>query len=92
MRQTITESATAAAATQGDELKKIFLELCERYKISLRPRGTGIGNPTADFLIREGRRDSLTGKYGRLVDLIIVPQPTRTAHSKQRCARAAGLF
>jgi nucleotide-binding universal stress UspA family protein len=78
MRQTITESATAAAATQGEELKQKFLDLCEHYKISVQPRGSGIGKPTADFLVRDGRRDSLIGKYGRLVDLIIVPQPTRT--------------
>ena len=77
MRQTITDSATAAAAQQADELKQSFLGLCERYKISVQPRGTGIGKPSADFLIRSGRRDVLIGKYGRLADLIIVPQPTR---------------
>jgi nucleotide-binding universal stress UspA family protein len=78
MRQTIVESATAAATVQADELKQSFLELCERYKISVQPRGTGIGKPSADFLVRTGRRDELIGQYGRLADLIIVPQPTRT--------------
>lgn len=78
MRQTITESAATAAATQGDELKQSFIELCERYKISVQPRGTGIGKPTADFLEHTGRRDELIGKYGRLADLIIVPQPIKT--------------
>jgi len=78
MRRTILESATAAASQQGDELKQSFLELCERYKVSVTPRGTEIGKPTADFLVRSGRRDDLIGKYGRLADLIIVPQPTKT--------------
>jgi len=78
MRRTILESAAAAASTQSDELKQSFLELCERYKVDLMPRGTEIGKPTADFLIRSGRRDDLIGKYGRLADLIIVPQPTKT--------------
>jgi hypothetical protein len=78
MRQTIIESTTAATAKQADELKQSFLDLCERYKISVQPRGTGIGKPSADFLIRTGRRDDLIGKYGRLADLIIVPQPTKT--------------
>jgi len=78
MRQTIVESTAAATAKQADELKQSFLDLCERYKISVQPRGTGIGKPSADFLIRTGRRDDLIGKYGRLADLIIVPQPTKT--------------
>jgi nucleotide-binding universal stress UspA family protein len=78
MRQTIIESATANAAKQGKALKQKFLELCERYKISVQPRGSGIGKPSAEFLTRSGRRGDLIGKYGRLADLIIVPQPTRT--------------
>jgi nucleotide-binding universal stress UspA family protein len=78
MRQTIIESTAAATAKQTDELKQSFLDLCERYKISVQPRGSGIGKPSADFLIRTGRRDDLIGKYGRLADLIIVPQPTKT--------------
>ncbi len=78
MRQTIIESTAAATAKQADELKQSFLDLCERYKISVQPRGTGIGKPSADFLIRTGRRDDLIGKYGRLADMIIVPQPTKT--------------
>jgi len=78
MRRTILESAAAAASTQSDELKQSFLELCERYKVGVMPRGTEIGKPTADFLVRSGRRDDLIGKYGRLADLIIVPQPTKT--------------
>jgi hypothetical protein len=78
MRQTIIESTAAATAKQADELKQSFLDLCERYKISVQPRGSGIGKPSADFLIRTGRRDDLIGKYGRLADLIIVPQPTKT--------------
>ncbi len=78
MRRTILESAAAAATQQSDELKQNFLELCERYKIGVMPCGTEIGKPTADFLIRSGRRDDLIGKYGRLADLIIVPQPTKT--------------
>jgi nucleotide-binding universal stress UspA family protein len=78
MRETILESATTAAAQQGNELKQSFLDLCERYQVNVKPRGTNIGEPTADFLIRSGRRDDLIGKYGRLADLIIVPQPTKT--------------
>ena len=78
MRKTITESATAAAATEGEELKQGFLELCENYKISVQPRGSAIGKPTANFLVQTGRRDELIGQNGRLADLIIVPQPTRT--------------
>jgi nucleotide-binding universal stress UspA family protein len=78
MRKTIIESATATAAKQGDELKQIFLNLCQRYNISFQPRGTDPEKPSADFLTRNGRRDDLIGKYGRLADLIIVPQPTRT--------------
>ena len=78
MRKTILESTAAAASQQGDELKQSFVDLCERYKISIQPRGTGIGKPSADFLVRTGRRDELIGKYSRLADLIIVPQPIKT--------------
>ena len=78
MRKTIIESTSVAAAQQGDELKQHFIELCERYKINIQPRGTEAGKPSADFLIRTGRRDDLIGKYSRLADLIIVPQPIKT--------------
>lgn len=78
MRETILESATTAATQQGNELKQSFLDLCERYQVNVKPRGSDIGKPTADFLIQSGRRDDLIGKYGRLADLIIVPQPTKT--------------
>ena len=78
MRKTILESTAAAASQQGDELKQSFVDLCERYKISIQPRGTGIGKPSADFLVRTGRRDELIGKYSRLADLTIVPQPIKT--------------
>jgi nucleotide-binding universal stress UspA family protein len=78
MRQSITDSALAAAKKQGDDLKQVFLELCEGYKINIQPRGSGIGEPSADFLVRDGLRDDLIGKYSRLADLVIVPQPTKT--------------
>jgi nucleotide-binding universal stress UspA family protein len=78
MRKTILESANNAASQQGDELKKSFVELCERYKIAVKARGSEIGKPTADFLVRSGRRDELIGRHGRLADLIIVPQPIKT--------------
>jgi nucleotide-binding universal stress UspA family protein len=78
MRETILESATSAATQQANELRQSFLGLCERYQVGVKPRGTDIGKSTADFLVRSGRRDDLIGKYGRLADLIIVPQPTKT--------------
>jgi len=78
MRQTIIDSTTAAATKQSNDLKQRFVELCERHKMSVQPRGSEIGKPSADFLVRNGRRDELIGKYGRLADLIIVPQPTKT--------------
>lgn len=78
MRQAIIESSITTAAKQGEELKQIFLKLCQRYDMPVQPRGTDPGKPGADFLTLTGRRDELIGKYGRLADLIILPQPTRT--------------
>lgn len=78
MRETILESTTTAAAQQCNDLRQTFLELCERYKINVHPRGTAIDKPSADFLIRTGRRDDQIAQHSRLADLIIVPQPTKT--------------
>ena len=77
MRQTITDSAIESAARQADDLKQRFHALCSKHGMSVSPRGTTPGQPSADFLIRDGLRDELIGKYGRLADLIIVPQPLR---------------
>ena len=45
--------------------------------MQVSPRGTDPGKPSADFLVRDGLRDELIGKHGRLADLIVVPQPYR---------------
>lgn len=79
MRETILDSASKAANQQAEELRNSFVELCEQYKVAVTPRGSETGKPTADFLVQTGRRDELIGKYGRLADLIVVPQPTRTS-------------
>lgn len=77
MRRTIIESATESATKQGEDLKQRFLALCKKHGISVSPRGTELEKPSADFLIRDGLRDELIGKHGRIADLIIVPQPFR---------------
>jgi len=75
MRQSIIESASAAANAQADELKQKFTTLCKRLNISQQVRGCDPGNPSADFLMQQGSRDELIAMNGRLADLIIVPQP-----------------
>lgn len=79
MRKTIIESASATAAKQGEDLKQKFVDLCERHKLKVQPRGTEVGKASADFLVCSGRRDDLIGRYGRLADLIIVPQPIKVS-------------
>lgn len=79
MRRTIIESATESATQQGEDLKQRFLALCEKHGMSVSPRGIEVEKPSADFLIRDGLRDNLIGKHGRIADLIIVPQPFRVS-------------
>ena len=79
MRKTIIESATANAEQQGEELKQAFLALCDRYKVKVQTRSADHNGASADFLLRTGKRDDLIGRYGRLADLIIVPQPIKVA-------------
>ena len=75
MRKSIIESASAASIQQGNDLKQRFITFCEKHQMKVQPRGTDPGKPSADFLNRQGARDELVGIYGRLADLIIVPQP-----------------
>ncbi len=78
MRKTIIESANATAHKECEALKQRFAEICERYNVPVQPRNGGYGKVSADFLERTGQRDELIGRYGRLADLIIVPQPVKT--------------
>ncbi len=75
MRQTIVDSATAASAEESDKLEQRFQALCGKFDVTLQPRGTDPGKPSADFLVRSGMRDELIAQFGRLADLIVVPQP-----------------
>ncbi|MDH5354087.1 MAG: universal stress protein [Gammaproteobacteria bacterium] len=75
MRQSIIESASAAAIKQGEDLKQRFQALCERLDMKQSTRCENPGEPSAEFLIRRGIRNELIALYGRLADLIIVPQP-----------------
>lgn len=75
MRKSIIESASAAASAQGDDLKNRFSTLCQQHNMKQQVRGIDPDQPSADFLKRQGSRNELIGLYGRLADLIIVPQP-----------------
>jgi hypothetical protein len=77
MRKTIIESASTSAHKESEALKQRFAEICERYNVPVQPRDAGYGKVSADFLERTGQRDELIGRYGRLADLIIVPQPVK---------------
>jgi len=78
MRKTIIESANESAHKESEALRQRFVEICEKYNVPFQPRGTEYGKVSADFLVRRGQRDELIGQYGRLADLIIVPQPIKT--------------
>ncbi|MFT5658810.1 MAG: hypothetical protein ACI9KN_002091 [Gammaproteobacteria bacterium] len=78
MRKTIIESARKSVQEESKRLKKRFATICKKYNVPIQPRGTGNGKVSADFLERTGQRDELIGQYGRLSDLIIVPQPVKT--------------
>lgn len=77
LRKSIVDSASASAQQQADSLKQQFEGLCEKLNMPISPRATDVSKPSADFLIRDGQRDELIGLYGRLADLVVVPQPTR---------------
>lgn len=75
MRQSIIESASASATQQGKDLTQRFQSICQRLEMNQSPRGVDPEHPSADFLTRQGARNEMIGTYGRLADLIIVPQP-----------------
>jgi hypothetical protein len=78
IRQSIIESASMEATKELKELKNNFDKLCAKHNIEQNTRENFSGKASADFLIRNGKRDELIGQYGRLADLIIVPQPVKT--------------
>jgi len=78
MRQTIIKSANESAQKESEGLKQRFANLCEKYSVPIQSRDAGNGKFSANFLERTGQRDELIGLYGRLADLIIVPQPIKT--------------
>ncbi len=75
MRQSIMESASMSANQQAEDLKHRFVNICTKQKMPINSRGSHPDTPSADFLIREGSRDEVIATYGRLADLILVPQP-----------------
>jgi len=75
MRQSIIESASKSADQQGADLKQRFESICASQNMALNPRGNNPGNPSADFIVRQGARDEMIATDGRLADLILVPQP-----------------
>lgn len=75
MRESILESASASANQQAEDLKHRFVNICAKSKILINSRGSHPDQPSADFLVRQGARDEMIGTYGRLADLILVPQP-----------------
>ena len=75
MRESIIESASASANQQAEALKHRFVNICAKSRIQINVRGTHPDQPSADFLIRQGARDEMIGTYGRLADLLLVPQP-----------------
>ena len=79
MRQSIINSATAAATSQGELLEQRFLALSKRYSVAIKQRGSNPRKPSAAFLICNGARDELIAQYGRLADLVVMPQPLRTS-------------
>ena len=75
MRQSIIESASMSANKQGADLKQRLEAICARQGMAIQTRGSNADKPSADFLIRQGARDEMIATYGRLADLILVPQP-----------------
>ncbi len=75
MRQSIIESASKSANQQGADLKQRFETICAGQSMAITSRGENPDNPSADFLVRQGARDEMIATYGRLADLILVPQP-----------------
>ena len=75
MRHSIIESASMASNQQAEDLKHRFVDVCARLKMQIHSRGNRPDQPSADFLILQGARDEMIATYGRLADLILVPQP-----------------
>lgn len=62
------------SVTEASELKKLFVSLCEQYRILHSERFSKEG-PSAYWHEVNGLRSELVGERGKVSDLIIVPRP-----------------
>ena len=76
MKQTILDSATANAAQEEAELRKLFEDYCSGKGIPIVDKGPAPkGSVSASWCEETGLQADVVATRGRLVDLIVVPQP-----------------
>jgi nucleotide-binding universal stress UspA family protein len=74
IRRELTESADKAAELEETRVKKLFEKYCRAKKVPIVDRPTGKG-VTASWREEVGPQSVVVALYGRVADLIAVPQP-----------------
>jgi nucleotide-binding universal stress UspA family protein len=74
MRRQLTESAAKAAEVEGERVRKILEKYLKSKKVPIVEKPTKEG-VSASWREVEGKQSSTIALYGRLADLIVVPQP-----------------
>ncbi len=74
MRRQLTASAAKAAEVESGRVRSLFEKYLKKKKVPIvaKPARRGV---SASFRSAEGKQSSNVALYGRLADLIVVPQP-----------------
>ncbi|MBI1985234.1 MAG: universal stress protein, partial [Rhodospirillales bacterium] len=74
VRRQLTASAAKAATVEGARVRKLFAKYLKAKKVPIidKPTGKGVSASWRDVM---GSQSATVALYGRLADLIVVPQP-----------------
>ena len=74
MRKQIEDAAAASVSSEESRLREEAVSLAKKFGLSEQPAGSG---PSTSFVEYAGKQAIAVRQYGRLSDLICVPQPDR---------------
>jgi len=76
MREQLIDQATQLGDVEGEKLHAEFTTLAARFDLTVTDQPDG-KRPSAEWVARAGKQVDVIKQYGRLADLICVPQPDR---------------
>lgn len=77
----LTLSANQHASDEAQERQKLFMDLCQQQGVPVVDTPSGEGSVSAAWLEANGVPMAVVAQRGRLADLIVMPQPSRSGPS-----------